>query len=318
MGTYLVRRLILMVVVILIVTLIVFFMVRLLPGDPILMYLTRQDVEQFTIEQVDLMRKELGMDRPLVVQYFEWLGNIVQGDLGMSLVLRRPVIDDIVRRLPVTLHLGMLAFIVGIVVGIPMGIVAAIRRGGWLDQIFTTLGNLGITIPIFWLGILLIYFFGLRLDWLPMYGYTSPFSDPLLNLRQIILPVFCLSVPAIASSVRLTRSSMLEVMRQDYIRTAWSKGLNERTVIAMHALKNGLIPVITLKGITIVTILGGSVFVETVFNIPGMGRLAVEALRSQDYPVIQGIILMIAIVVSLSNLLVDLSWGWLDPRVRFN
>jgi len=317
MGTYIIRRVIQMILVLLIVTVIVFLMVRLLPGDPILMYLTASDLEEITQEQVDVIRHDLGLDRPLLVQYFDWIGNVVTGDFGTSIIHRGKVGDDIKRRLPITLHLGGLAFIISIIVGIPMGVIAAVRRGTWLDSILTSLGNLGITIPVFWLGILLIYAFGLKLDWLPVFGYTSPFKDFGLNTQQIILPVFCLAVPPIASAVRLTRSSMLEVMRQDYIRTAWSKGLREQAVIMRHALKNGLIPVVTLKGISLATIVGGSVLVETVFSIPGMGRLAVEGLFSQDYSVVQAVILVVGTFVLFINLLIDLSYGWLDPRVRY-
>jgi peptide/nickel transport system permease protein len=306
-----------MILVLLIVTVIVFLMVRLLPGDPILMYLTTSDLEEITQEQVDVIRHDLGLDRPLLVQYFDWIGKVVTGDLGTSIIHRGKVGDDIKRRLPITLHLGGLAFIISIIVGIPMGIIAAVRRGTWLDNVLTSLGNLGITIPVFWLGILLIYAFGLKLDWLPVFGYTSPFKDFGLNTQQIILPVFCLAVPPIASAVRLTRSSMLEVMRQDYVRTAWSKGLRERAVIMRHGLKNGLIPVVTLKGISLATIVGGSVLVETVFSIPGMGRLAVEGLFSQDYAVVQAVILVIGTFILFINLLIDLSYGWLDPRVRY-
>jgi len=318
MGTYIVRRILQMILILIIVTAVVFLMVRLLPGDPILMYLTQQDMDGFTTEQVDKMKHNLGLDRPMYVQYVAWLGDVVRGDLGDSLIQRRDVMSEIKQRLPITLHLGILAFAISIIIGIPGGIIASVRRGGWMDQAITTFGNLGICVPIFWLAILMTYLFGLKLQWLPIYGYTSPFEDFWLNLKQIIMPVFCLSIPSIASTVRLTRSSMLEVMRKDYIRTAWSKGLRERGVILRHALKNSLLPVITLKGITIVIILGGSVFIETVFNIPGMGRLAVEAIRAQDYPVVQAVILFISLVVMTSNLLVDLTWGWLDPRVRYN
>lgn len=317
MGTYIIRRILQMILVLLIVTIIVFLMVRLLPGDPILMYLTSSDLEEITQEQVDVIRHDLGLDRSLFVQYADWIANVVTGDFGTSIIHRGKVIDDIKKRLPITLHLGGLAFVISIIIGIPMGVIAAVRRATWLDNLMTSLGNLGITIPVFWLGILLIYAFGLKLDWLPIYGYTSPFKDFFLNTQQIIMPVFCLAVPPIASAVRLTRSSMLEVMRQDYVRTAWSKGLRERAVITRHALKNGLIPVVTLKGISLAAIVGGSVLVETVFSIPGMGRLAVEGLFSQDYAVVQGVILVASIVVLAINLLIDLSYGWLDPRVRY-
>lgn len=317
MGTYIIRRILQMILVLLMVTMIVFLMVRLLPGDPILIYLTQQDMEEITQEQIDAIKHDLGLDRSLATQYIDWIGSVATGDLGTSIIHRGKVGDDIKRRLPITLHLGGLAFIISIIVGIPMGVIAAVRRGTWLDSVLTSLGNLGITIPVFWLGILLIYAFGLKLDWLPIFGYTSPFKDFWLNTQQIIMPVFCLAVPAIASAVRMTRSSMLEVMRHDYIRTAWSKGLRERVVIMRHALKNGLIPVVTLKGITLAAIVGGSVLVETVFSIPGMGRLAVEGLFSQDYAVVQAVILVVGIVVLAVNLLIDLSYGWLDPRVRY-
>jgi peptide/nickel transport system permease protein len=317
MGTYIIRRILQMILVLLIITVIVFLMVRLLPGDPILMYLTSSDLEEITQEQVDTIRHDLGLDRSLFIQYADWIGNVVTGDMGTSIIHRGKVGEDIKRRLPITLHLGGLAFIISIIVGIPMGVIAAVRRGTWLDSILTSLGNLGITIPVFWLGILLIYAFGLKLDLLPVFGYTSPFKDFAENTQQIILPIFCLAVPPIASAVRLTRSSMLEVMRQDYVRTAWSKGLKERSVIMRHALKNGLIPVVTLKGISLAAIVGGSVLVETVFSIPGMGRLAVEGLFSQDYAVVQAVILVTSIVVLVINLLIDLSYGWLDPRVRY-
>jgi peptide/nickel transport system permease protein len=300
-----------------IVSVIVFILVRLLPGDPIRMYLTQQDLEEITEEQVAVIRHDLGLDRPLFVQYFDWLGNALTGDLGNSIIHRGKVMDDVRRRLPITMHLGILAFIISIIVGIPMGVIAAVRRGTWLDNVLTSLGNLGITMPVFWLGILLIYLFGYKLDLLPFYGYTSPAEDFWLNTQQIIMPVFCLAVPPIASAVRLTRSSMLEVMRQDYVRTAWAKGLKERSVIMRHSLKNGLIPVVTLKGMSLAAIVGGSVLIETVFSIPGMGRLAVEGLFSRDYIVVQGVILIVGMVVLTANLLIDLSYGWLDPRIRY-
>jgi peptide/nickel transport system permease protein len=224
MGTYLFRRILQMILILIIVSAVVFLLVRLLPGDPILMYLTRQDVEGISPETVAKMRHELGLDRPIYVQCVDWVAHVVTGDLGNSLVQRRPVISDIKQRMPITIHLGLSAFFIAVLLGIPFGVIAAVRRGGWLDQVITTFGNLGITVPIFLLGILLIYLFGLRLGWLPIYGYTSPFEDFWLNAKQIIMPVFCLAIPPITATLRLTRSGMLEVMRQDYIRTAWLKG----------------------------------------------------------------------------------------------
>lgn len=317
MGTYITRRILQMILVLLIVSVFVFLMVRLLPGDPILMYLTRHEVEEITFEQVEHIRHELGLDRHLVVQYFDWFGHAIRGDLGNSIITRTSVANEVMRRLPITLHIGMLAFIISTIIGIPMGVIAAVRRGTWIDTLVTSLGNLGVTVPIFWLGILLIYLVGTKVMWWPIYGYISPFEDFWLNTQQITLPVFCLAVVPIASSVRLTRSSMLEVMRQDYIRTAWSKGLKERAIISRHALKNGLIPVVTLKGISLAHIVGGSILVETVFSITGMGRYAVEGLFSQDYSIVQGVMLVTAVVVLVSNLIIDLSYGWLDPRIRY-
>jgi peptide/nickel transport system permease protein len=306
-----------MILVLLIVTLVVFLIVRLLPGDPILMYLTSQNVETITQEQIDIIRHERGLDKPMLVQYFNWLTGVATGNLGQSIITRSNVIDDIKQRLPITFHLGLMAFIFAIIIGIPMGVISAIRRGTWMDSILTSLGNLGICVPIFWLGILLIYLFSLQLGWLPTFGYTSPFKDFWLSTKQVLMPVFCIAVPEMASSVRLTRSSMLEVLQQDYIRTAWSKGLKERAVIARHALKNSLIPVITLKGISLGVIVGGAVLIETVFGIPGMGRLAVEALFQHDYVMIQGVLLVFGVILLAANLLVDLTYGWLDPRVHY-
>ena len=317
MTAYVLRRILQMILVLVIATIVVFLLVRFLPGDPILMFLSSADLEEITQEQVDIIRHDLGLDKNLFVQYFDWLGGAITGDLGNSIIHRQPVIDDITRRIPITLHLASLAFIISIIVGIPMGIVAAVRRTSWMDNVLTSLGNLGVTLPIFWLGILLIYAFGLKLNWMPIFGYTSPFDDFWKSTHQIIMPVFCLAVAPISSAVRLTRSSMLEVMRQDYVRTAWAKGLGERSVIITHALKNGIIPVVAFKGLSLAHIIGGSVLVETVFSIPGMGRLAVEALFSQDYTVIQGVMLVTAIVVLVVNLLIDLSYGWLDPRIRY-
>jgi len=317
MGTYILRRVLQMILVLLVVTILVFVMVRFLPGDPILMYLSRQDMEEITREQVETIRHDLGLDRPIAVQYVTWLAKALSGDLGNSIIHRGRVIDDIKKRLPITLYIGGLAFCISIIIGLPIGVIAAVRRGTWLDNVLTSIGNLGITIPVFWLGILLIYLFGLKLRLLPIFGYTSPLKNFWLSTQQILMPVFCLSVPPIASAVRLTRSSMLEVLRQDYVRTAWAKGLREGVIITRHALKNGLIPVVALKGMTLAYIVGGSVLIETVFSIPGMGRLAVEALFSQDYTVVQGVMLISGIVVLGTNLLIDLSYGWLDPRIRY-
>jgi peptide/nickel transport system permease protein len=299
------------------VTMMVFVALRLLPGDPVLMYISSDQYAEITADELQHLRHQFGLDKSLPMQYVDWIAGVLRGDLGSSIVQRRPVSEIIAERLPISFHLGIIAFIIHIIIGIPAGVICAVRRGTWIDTVVTVLANVGTTIPVFWLGILMIYLLGLELKWLPVFGYTSPFTDFWKSTRQLIMPVFCLCVFSIASITRQTRSSMLEVMRQDYIRTAWSKGLKERAVVIGHALKNGLIPVVTLVGMGIAGIIGGSVLIETVFNIPGMGRLAVNSVLSHDFPIVQGVVLMISAIVILANLAVDISYSWLDPRVRY-
>jgi peptide/nickel transport system permease protein len=317
MTTYIIRRLIQSVIVLLMVSIIVFLAMRLLPGDPILMMITQEDLEEITQEEIDKLRHEHGLDRSLPVQYADWLLGVFRGDLGDSIVHQYPVTDELGRRIPITMHLGLMAYIISLIIGIPAGIICAVRRGTWLDNVVTVFANIGITIPIFWLGVVLVYIFSLKIGLLPVQGYVSPFDDFWLNTRQIIMPVFCMGIFPVASIARQTRSSMLEVMNQDYIRTAWSKGLRERFVIMRHALKNALIPVVTLAGLGASYIIGGSVLIETVFAIPGMGLMAVTSVFSKDYPITQGITLLIAGMVVLVNLAVDISYGYLDPRIRY-
>jgi peptide/nickel transport system permease protein len=317
MTTYIARRLIQSLIVFLLVLVGTFMVMRLLPGDPILMLVSKQTASSSTPAQIDKLRHEYGLDRPLAVQFFNWLGGVLHGDFGYSISNGRPVFDDILRRFPITLHLGVVAMIISFIFGVLAGVISAVRRGTWIDTFVTSLANIGITIPVFWLGVILMYLFSLKLGWLPMFGYTSPFTDFWLNTKQIIMPVACLAITSVAMNARQSRSSMLEIMHQDYIRTAWSKGLNERAVVLKHVMKNGLIPVIVMTGVGMSAMIGGEVLVETVFNIPGMGRLAVSAMQNQDYPVIQGVILCFSAVVLLINLIVDLSYGWLDPRVQY-
>ncbi|MBN1191605.1 MAG: ABC transporter permease [Dehalococcoidales bacterium] len=317
MTTYIVRRLLLALVVLILVTAIVFFAMRLLPGDPIRMLVTMSDQASFTSEEIDALRHEYGLDKPIIVQYGDWLWALLHGDLGVSILQSTPVINEILHRLPITFHLGIVSFILGTVIGVLLGVISAVKRGTWLDTVVTFLANLGITIPVFWLGVLMLSVFSVYLDWLPVRGYTSPFDDFWMNTKQMIMPVICLALFPIAGNARQTRSAMLEVMHQDYIRTAWAKGLTERVIVMRHALKNGLIPVVTLLGAGISNVLGGSVLVETVFAIPGMGRLAITSVVNQDYPYIQAFILIIAATTLLANLAVDLLYGWLDPRIRY-
>jgi peptide/nickel transport system permease protein len=319
MTTYIVRRLILAVVILFLVTLVVFFAMRLLPGDPLIIFLGQQagSGSTMTEKELEVLRHEYGLDKPVTVQYANWLFGIFRGNLGTSINYHENVGKLLLERFPITLQLGIVAYVIGNALGIFMGVLAAVRRGKWIDTTVTVLANLGITIFVPWLGLLLMYAMGLRLGWLPIAGFTSPLDNFLLSLKQMVMPCICLAITPLSFIARQTRSSMLEVTKQDYVRTAWSKGLKERTVIIRHALKNGLIPVITLLGLGIGMVFGGSVLVETIFAIPGVGRLLVTSVFAQDYIVVQSGVLVIATIIILSNLIVDISYGWLDPRIRY-
>lgn len=317
MTTFIARRLIQAVIILIIVSILIFLLMRLLPGDPLKLYMAENEITKLTPEDYHILLVQFGLDKTLPMQYFDWLSGIFHGDLGTSIYYHDKINKLIAQRLPITIHLAILSLIISSFFGILVGFICAVRRGSKIDTLLTSLANLGMTVPIFWLGIIMIYFFGLYLRWLPIQGYTSPFSDFWLSTKRLIMPVLCLSVGALASNTRQTRSSVLEVIRQDYIRTAWSKGLSERMVVIRHALKNSLIPVITLIGIQVAHILGGSVLVETVFNIPGMGRLMVQSVFAQDYPVVQSMSILISAMVVLTNLVVDISYVWIDPRIRY-
>ncbi len=313
---FIIRRCVQGLAVLVIVTIFIFVIMRIMPGDPILTYMSRNEYAHANPAQIEAMRKEYGLDKPIPVQYVVWAWGALRGDLGESIFQGTTVTEEIRRAFPVTMYLSLLAFFVSQLVGISAGVVSAIRRGSGLDTGISMLSNFLIAAPIFWFGVLLIYSFGLKLNWLPIGGYTSPFKDLGHSLQQAIMPVFCLSLFPLAAALRQTRSSMLEVTRQQYIRFAWAKGLNERTVVLKHALKAGLIPVVTLAGMAVTGLLGGSVLIESVFNIPGMGRLAVQGALTQDYAIVQGVVLVSTIIVLVANILVDISYAWLDPRVR--
>ncbi len=318
MTTYIMRRILMALVVLIFVTLIVFFVMRLLPGDPLIIYVGQNSqLQAMPEEQIEELRHHYGLDKPLFEQYFRWIGGITHGDFGESIYYHEKVGKLLVERFPKTIYIGAVSLIFGAITGILVGLWAGVKRGKWPDRIVTPLTYIGITIPVFWLGILMIYFFGLILHWLPTSGYTSPFTDFVLSTRQLVMPVFCLSLFSIAANARQMRSSMLETISQDYIRTAWAKGLSERIIILKHAMKNSLIPVITLIGLGVGMIFGGSVLIETVFAIPGVGRLMVSSIFGQDYVVVQGITFVISVSILLINLLVDLSYGWFDPRIRY-
>jgi peptide/nickel transport system permease protein len=317
MTAYIIRRLIWALVIIILLTLVIFFSMRLLPGDPLIIYIAQSQISNIGPEALAQLRAEHGLDKPILVQYFNWAGGVLRGDLGRSVFYNEDVGKLIARRFPITAQIGVLAFIAATILGTLSGLLAGLRRGKLADQIVTPLAYLGITVPIFWLGILMVYAFGLKLHWLPIGGYTSPFENFGMYAKQLIMPVACECVLGLASMSRQMRSSVLEVARQDYIRTAWSKGLRERAIVIKHMLKNSLIPVITLMGFAVGMIFGGSVLIETVFNIPGMGRLMVNSIFNQDYVVVQATTLIFGAIVLVVNLAVDLSYGWLDPRIRY-
>lgn len=322
MITYIVRRLAQAVVIIIIITMVVYLAVSLMPGDPLYIYLSARDtdllgqLDKITPEQLAALKAEFGLDVPIYAQYWKWLTGLFQGKWGTSIYYYEDVGVLLLQRLPVSLNFSLISFILVSAVGWPLGIIAALKRGTRWDSFIITITNLGITIPSFWLAIILIYIFGLLLGWLPIQGYVSPFENLGMNLKYLILPLICLTIGGFGSSARLMRSCMLEVLRQDYLRTARAKGLKETTVIIRHALKNSMILPITGKGMQLAQILSGAVIIETVFNIPGIGRLAVNATFSKDYPIIMAVVLISALMVVLANLLVDISYGWLDPRVK--
>jgi peptide/nickel transport system permease protein len=312
MIAFIIRRLLQTVIVLFMVSLIVFSILQVLPGDPARTLLG----PEASPEQVEQIREELGLNRSLPVQYFTWVGNAIQGDLGKSIAFREDVTGIIGEHLPKTIYISILSMVLAIIIGVPAGIIAAIKRGGKIDSLISVIANFGMAVPAFWLAVLCIYFFSLKLGWFPVQGYTSPFEDFWLSTQQVIMPVICLAFAALASFARQTRSAMLEVIMQDFSRTARSKGLKEGTIIIKHTLKNAIIPVITLVGLQVRNIVGSTIFIEQVFNIPGMGRLVVQSIFNQDFVVVQGCVLVIAIIVALTNLLIDISYGYADPRIR--
>jgi peptide/nickel transport system permease protein len=311
--TFIIRRLIQTLAVLLIVTMVSFLLLHLTPGDPAAAMLGTDA----SVEQIKALQHQLWLDRPVAIQYVHWLSNALHGDLGISIMYRDPMIDMFAARLPITLYLSAIALVLSTLLGIAAGIICAIRRGGILDQLVSLSANVGMAIPVFWLGILGVYVLGYQLGWLPIQGWTSPLDGFIESLKCTIMPVILLAIPGVAVLARQTRSSMLEVVHQDYIRTAFAKGLTEKIVILRHALKNALIPVVTLLGLQVRILVGGSVLVETVFNIPGMGRLLVAGALNKDFLIVQGGVLLIGALVCLVNLLVDISYGWLDPRFRY-
>lgn len=314
MAEFIVRRLLAAVPVLFLVSLIAASIMQLVPGDPAIM-IAGQSASDAEIARV---RESLGLDRPFVERLWDWYVGLAHGDLGHSLLLNRPVTQAIAERVPVTLALAGFGLFLTIALGVPCGVIAALRPNTWIDQAVLTFALLGVSIPNFWLSLMLIVLFGVILDWLPAGGYVPFADDPVGWARCLILPGFSLALLQIGLLARITRSTMLEVLRQDYVRTARAKGLPAFMVIGKHALKNVMIPVITVIGISFGLLLSGSVVIETVYSIPGMGRLLANAIFGRDYPVIQGGLLLTAAVLVGLNLVVDLLYAVLDPRVKYD
>ena len=302
-----------MVPVLLLVSAVIFSLLHLTPGDPVVVMLG----EEATPEARDALRRELGLDRPLPLQYAAWLSRVVQGDLGRSIRTNQPVSDAILQRLPVTVQLSVLAMVIALVIAIPTGIIAAARRNSRADIAVTVFSLLGVSMPNFLLAVLLIFVFSLQLRLLPPIGYVNPFEDLGANLRAMIMPAITLGVLVAAVVARQTRSSLLEVLGQDYVRTAWAKGLREAVVLRRHALRNSLIPVVTVIGLRLGDLLGSAIVTETIFALPGVGRLVVDSIYQRDFPLVQGVVLYLALIFLVVNLVVDLLYAYLDPRIRY-
>lgn len=317
MLSYIVRRLLHALIVILFVSFAVFLLLRALPGDPIRMLVAQNTLQEYTPEMIEALRREKGLDKPLLVQYVKWLGDMVSGDFGISIMHNFEIWPELKNRVVVSLLLGFSAFVIGFVVGPILGIVSAIRRGKFIDNLVTAFANAGITAPTFWIAILLLYLVSMKLGLLPLYGYTLPWENFGMSVKQSILPVVVTALMPIAMAARQTRSSVLEVLGEDYIRTAWAKGLNERKVLIKHVVKNSLLPVVTLMGQMLRMIIGGSVVVERIFVIPGMGKFMIDSLLGRDYTVVQAVVVIMTAVVVLSSLLVDLLYVWIDPRIQY-
>jgi peptide/nickel transport system permease protein len=314
MGQYLAKRVLLALVVLFVISVVVFTAVRMIPGDVCRIVLNTPDVDE---AQCDAIRRDLGLDQPLVRQYLVYMGGILTGDWGTTIIGRREVWSEIQTRIPLTLELTLLSTVFALLVAVPLGVISAVRQDSGLDYVLRVLSIGWLSIPGFWLGTMLIVFPAKWWGYAPPVGYVDIWEDPLKNLEQLYLPAISLGLALSASLARVLRSSMLEVFRQDYIRTARAKGLRERMVVFRHALKNAMIPVITLFGLQFGVLLGGTVVLENIYSLPGLGMLTFTSVTIKDYPQVQGLVLFFAAVLVTLNLLVDLSYAWFDPRIRY-
>jgi peptide/nickel transport system permease protein len=315
MRTYVARRIVQGLLVLWLVSLLIFSLVRILPGDAVIMQLDQAAAP--TPEVLKRARQELGLDRPFLAQYRAWVAAAVQGDLGRSLITRRPVTQELVKRISLTTHLAVLSLLVALLIALPIGVLSAVRQDTASDYVGRLFAMLGLSLPDFWLATVVITFLAIWFQWLPPIGFAALWQDPARCLSQLLIPALIIGARLAAVSMRMTRSSLLEVLRQDYVRTARAKGARERVVIVRHALKNAFIPVVTVIGQQFSVLLGGTVIVEVIFLQPGVGSLMLDAVLLRDYTLIQGAVLFFAAVIVVTNLLVDLSYAWLDPRIRY-
>ena len=317
MQQYVLKRLALFLPTIVLVTVIVFVVMRLIPGDVCLAILSDGEAS-FTQEELADCRVELDLNKPMVIQYFDWIGGAVQGDFGDSLWFKAPVMEELAERIPVTLELTVVSMLIAVVFAVPLGIISALKPESWIDYAARVFTLVGISMPVFLVGILIILFLVHIFDWLPPLGYKPIWVDPGANLQQIIFPAITLALYEMAFVARVTRSAMMEIIREDYMRTARSKGLSESVVVFRHGLKNALLPVLTTSGWIFARLFGGTVIIETIFLVPGMGRILIESIFQRDYTMIQAEIVIIAMFIVTINLVVDLLYGLLDPRIRYS
>ncbi len=313
MQQYILRRLMQMIFVLLLFSVVVFTVLRLVPGDPVAAQLGLEATQ----EAYDQLRAEMGLDQPIYIQYVRWLQEVSQGDFGTSWRSHQSALSLIQRRFPATIWLTIASIVVGLVISVPLGIVAGVRPNSWLAHGSTLFSMVGIAMPSFWLGLMLLLTFAVSLRWLPPSGYISPLEDPVLGLKYLIMPAFTLGVGLAAPLTRFIRSGILDVMNTDYVRTARAKGLTDRLVIARHVLKNAMLSVVTIFGVLLGSLLGGSIITESVFNWPGIGTLLLQSIQQRDYGIVQGVVLFISLIFMIVNLLVDLTYAYLDPRIRY-
>jgi len=313
-SAYILRRVFSMIPVLLIVSMIAFGLLYVLPGDPAVAILGDSAGNQQTYQA---LRHDLGLDQPIHIQYLSWLGRVLHGDLGKSIRTNEAVGTVLMNRAPISIYLGAAGLLVGLALGLSVAIISALRPGSRIDSLGTVLAMGGVAIPSFWQALLLVYVFAVLLRWVPPSGFTSPFLDPLLSAKMLVLPAIVLGTHSAAVIMRQGRSALMEVLEQDYITTARAKGLADRSVVSSHALKNAMIPIITVIGLQVGTLVSGAAITETVFAIPGVGRAAVDAIFFRDYPLLQGAVLMLTLAVLIANLLTDVTYAYLDPRIRY-